>query len=370
MSTSSAARWQSSAARLLASAAVAALVGLLCAPASNHRALAQSAATPAPAAKETCVTCHVGIGNSYSHAPMRHAMEQPGQNPVLDTHPNLTVQLGKYSYSIQTRDGKSTYSVTDGADTLTLPIRWIFGIHTQTWVLEKDGHLYESFVSYFPRDNGLDITPGDTRLKPTNLTEAMGRRIPTWETLQCFNCHASGAVSGVQLTLDTLRPGLDCERCHIGANQHMTDAEHDNYSTLPRSLKKMTSEDVSNFCGQCHRTWDTVMRNHWKGPAFVRFQPYRLESSKCFIGNDPRISCLACHNPHEQLKHDAAFYDSKCLACHAQAKTVASTQYKACPVAKANCTSCHMPKVELPGGHAPFTDHWIRISHPGDPYPG
>jgi hypothetical protein len=29
-----------------------------------------------------------------------------------------------------------------------------------------------------------------------------------------------------------------------------------------------------------------------------------------------------------------------------------------------------MPKVELPGGHAPFTDHMIRITHPGDPYPG
>jgi len=372
VSTSSAARWRSNPSRLLASAAVAALAGFLCAPPSGRPALAQSApAPPTGTSKTTCATCHLGVATSYSHAPMRHAMEPTGANPLLDTHPSLTTQIGHYSYSVQTKDGKSTYSVTDGSDSMTLPIRWIFGIHSQTWVLEKDGHLYESFVSYFPRDNGLGITPGDTKLTPTNLTEAMGRKISTWETLQCFTCHASGAVSGVKLTLDTLRPGLDCERCHVGSEQHMADAQHDNFSTLPKSLKKMTSEDVSNFCGQCHRTWDTVMRNHWKGPAFVRFQPYRLESAKCFIGTDPRISCLACHNPHQQLKHDTAFYDSKCLACHGQAKPSATaTMYKACPVAKANCTSCHMPKVELPGGHAPFTDHLIRITHPGDAYPG
>jgi formate-dependent nitrite reductase cytochrome c552 subunit len=31
--------------------------------------------------------------------------------------------------------------------------------------------------------------------------------------------------------------------------------------------------------------------------------------------------------------------------------------------------SCHMPKINLPGGHAKFTDHEIRIVRPGDPYP-
>jgi formate-dependent nitrite reductase cytochrome c552 subunit len=42
---------------------------------------------------------------------------------------------------------------------------------------------------------------------------------------------------------------------------------------------------------------------------------------------------------------------------------------KACPIAKANCVSCHMPKVELPNGLITFTDHQIRVVRPGDPYP-
>ena len=368
MSASCASTWQGSRGRLIGSAALAALLWVACAFLTLDPVKAQSA-KPAAAAP-TCATCHVGITTSYAHAPMRHALESPGADPVLDTHPSLTVQQAGYTYTVQTKDGHSTYSVTDGKDTLTVPIRWMFGQHSQTWVLEKDGNLYEGLVSYFPRDNGLASTPGDGKIVPTNLTEAMGRRLTIWEVVQCFSCHASGATSGVKLTLDKTRPGLECERCHVGSELHLTDAAAGNFATLPKPLKKMSAQDSANFCGQCHRTWDTVMRNNWKGPVDVRFQPYRLENSRCFIGNDSRISCLACHDPHQPVNHDDTFYDSKCLACHAAAAVaVATVPTKTCPVAKAKCASCHMPKVELPGGHALFTDHQIRIVHPGDPYP-
>jgi hypothetical protein len=28
-----------------------------------------------------------------------------------------------------------------------------------------------------------------------------------------------------------------------------------------------------------------------------------------------------------------------------------------------------MPKIDLPGAHGKFTDHWIRIVKPGEPTP-
>ncbi len=307
--------------RRLASTRLLALICMLGLLSTGAFAAAQpptSAAAPV-----TCATCHVGVATHYATAPMRHAMEPQGANPVLTSHPNLTAKIGNYSYSVQTKDGQSAYTVSDSADTMTLPIRWIFGQQSQTWVLEKNGLLYESLVSYFPRDNALATTPGDQRVTPTNLTEAMGRELSVWESRSCFNCHATGVVP----------------------------SEND-------------------FCGQCHRTWDTVVRNHSRGPAFVRFQPYRLGNSKCFIGNDKRISCLACHDPHQPVNHDQTYYDSKCLACHTAAKTTAAPAVaKVCPVSKNNCTTCHMPKIELPGGHAQFTDHQIRIARAGDPYP-
>jgi hypothetical protein len=94
------------------------------------------------------------------------------------------------------------------------------------------------------------------------------------------------------------------------------------------------------------------------GTANVRFQPYRLANSKCYDADDKRISCLACHDPHREVDHVAADYDSKCQACHGGGKPEA----KACKVATNNCVACHMIKIELPGGHHKFTDHDIRIA--------
>jgi hypothetical protein len=101
----------------------------------------------------------------------------------------------------------------------------------------------------------------------------------------------------------------------------------------------------------------------------VRFQPYRLANSHCFDGADPRISCVACHDPHQKVSHDPAYYDQKCLACHSATALLAPPHAKVCSVAKSNCSSCHMPRVPFPGGHFIFTDHDIRIVKAGEPYP-
>jgi hypothetical protein len=96
----------------------------------------------------------------------------------------------------------------------------------------------------------------------------------------------------------------------------------------------------------------------------VRFQPYRLTNSKCFDTSDARLACAACHDPHGPLETNLAHYDSRCAACHSTAG-----HRKTCRVAKAGCVTCHMPKIELPGAHARFTDHQIRIARAGEPYP-
>lgn len=69
---------------------------------------------------------------------------------------------------------------------------------------------------------------------------------------------------------------------------------------------------------------------------------------------------------------DAAAYDSKCLACHVPQQSAKRSQDRrgpACPVSQQSCVTCHMPQVELPGGHARFFDHYIRVVRPGEPYP-
>src|SRR5690606_11455270 len=108
-----------------------------------------------------------------------------------------------------------------------------------------------------------------------------------------------------------------------------------------------------------------------KGVDNVRFQPFRLVNSKCYDPEDARIRCAACHDPHEDPRRDVRFYDDKCLACHTQgsAAVAAVAKAPACPVGKEDCSSCHMPKIEVPGSHFSFSDHSIRIVRPGDAYP-
>jgi hypothetical protein len=172
-----------------------------------------------------------------------------------------------------------------------------------------------------------------------------------------------------------MEPGVTCEHCHSGSSGHLLDALQGVFDSTPGNLKKLSSEEISSFCGQCHRSWETVIRNGIRGVLNVRFQPYRLENSKCFDGNDPRISCTACHDPHQSLVREDTKYDSKCLACHATPVAGSSVpqpvKAKSCPVASTGCTGCHMPKVKMntPAGLITFTDHDIRLGKPGDLYP-
>lgn len=296
-------------------------------------------------------------------------MQLPGDNPTLEKHPKLTFRRGIYSYTVVTRDGSTTYTVSDGSQSITIPVLWSMGAEAQTWVLEHGGQMYESLVSYYPTIQALDVTVGDDRIHPASLEEAIGRPLDHQGVTTCFSCHATDAVSGDRLNLKTLQPGVGCGHCHTGAMEHNAAMLAGAGGIIPPDLSKLSSEDISDFCGRCHRTFETVARAGWRGASNVRFQPYRLALSQCFDGNDPRISCIACHDPHVSVVRNSRYYDDKCLACHSARMAMLPPHAKVCPIAKSNCASCHMPKVPFPGGHFIFTDHDIRVVKPGAPYP-
>jgi hypothetical protein len=322
-----------------------------------------------PSGKATCATCHREEARLQPKTPMGIGIQLPADQVAPKEHARLTFESNGYKYVIERKDGLSTYTVSDGANSLSLPIRYAFGVSAQTFVFEYGGHFYESLVSYYPTAGGLAITMGSERLRPHSLVEAMGRQTSNEEIVSCFGCHSSGGVSQGKLTLESMKPGLDCEHCHAGANAHLEAMSQGKAAAAPTKLGDLSAEDMSKFCGACHRTWDAVVRMRVWGELNVRFQPYRLANSKCFLGNDRRISCTACHNPHTNLVTDDASYDHNCLACHAKSSPAGAAPQKSCPVSDSKCVTCHMPKVELPGSHSIFTDHQIRIVHAGDRYP-
>jgi hypothetical protein len=248
-------------------------------------------------------------------------------------------------------------------------IRWAMGASFakgQTYILEKDGQLYQSRVSYYSQLNGLDFTLGSQGATFTDLLDAGGHRLSRAEELLCFGCHATNATQGRQLTLEALSAGVQCERCHGPAAEHLAGmTKGGSKPAVMKDLSKLSAEQFSDFCGQCHRTWEDVAAVGRFDITDVRFQPYRLTGSQCYDADDRRISCVACHDPHREVDSNPGDYDSKCKACHGSGKVGA----KPCKVARVRCTTCHMPKVDLPGAHHQFTDHRIRIVKANEPFP-
>lgn len=323
-----------------------------------------------------CIGCHAPKA-AYVNTPMAQALEVAPDCRVFSERERLSFRNGSYTFEIS-RQGKAiVYSVGNGTSTITEPILYCFGQgHVgQTYVFRHNGVFYETRVSYYEKIRQLDFTIGHRQSVPTSVEDALGRAIGSDEQLQCFGCHTTGAVSGRTLSTERLTPGIGCEACHGPGEKHVVAMKEKKTGNLhifdPANLGAF--ELSQSFCGTCHTSFEQAMLMPGQsGINNIRFQPYRIFNSRGHNTNDRRIGCLACHDPHQKLSKEVAYYDQKCLACHLSKAKGAQTVGRnaaACPVSTNKCVSCHMPKVELPGMHASFTDHWIRIARPNEPTP-
>jgi hypothetical protein len=325
---------------------------------------------------KACVDCHPKESVQLN-TPMAHALEVAPDCKIVSARGKLSFKNGPYTYELARQASSVVYTVSDGTNRITTPILYCFGEgHVgQTYLFRYNNLLYETRVSFFQKLRGLGFTIGHSPSVPTTLESALGRAIGGDEPRQCFGCHTTGTVQGLELKLDQLRPGIQCEACHGPGEKHLV-AMKDKKFDEPQIFNPggLGAHELSqSFCGTCHTSFEQTML--MPGQSFInniRFQPYRMFNSRGHNTNDPRVGCLACHNPHEKLQKDTAYYDSKCLACHLTKPGETKTERRsaaACPVSTKKCATCHMPKVELQGMHADFTDHWIRIAKPGEPAP-
>ncbi len=301
----------------------------------------------------SCEQCHTKEAGSFAKTPMAHALRK-----ASGEIPETSFKDGPFTIAIRKESGQNFYSATDGQRRIEAPLLWEFGDGQmgRTYLYRAGGDYYESTVSWYTAIRGLDLTPGHRDRPRRNVDEAAGRKVDPVELRRCFGCHAAGR--------EDPQPGVQCVHCHAGASEHESALLGGKTPAAMAKLGRSSSEEISQLCGKCHRTWEEIAANGPHSEPNVRFQPYRLAESKCYDAVDRRIACTACHDPHGETRHDAAFYDSKCRACHNQSAGGART----CPAAKANCVSCHMPKVEIPGLHHQFIDHKIRIARAGEPY--
>jgi hypothetical protein len=361
-----------------------------------------------------CAKCHTQIASTQAMTPMAQAAAPAANSEILKSHSDLTEQRAEYHYDLSTTQHAVNFSVSDGAQSLSAPIAWAFGLghKGQTYIYERDGGFYESHLSFYKSLQALDLTTGHDAADPDDLKSAMGRWLDADEARRCFGCHTTASNVGGHFDASHLTPGVQCESCHGPGANHVAAMKAGKIEAGRAAIfnpKKLDAVASVDFCGACHRTWTDVVLGEQKLRSVmnVRFQPYRLEDSKCWRNSqgDPRLACVACHNPHEQLNQQASSYDAKCLTCHSsaahstntlepasvgarlqpallslQTKTPRGTSESAadstarpvakiCPQAKSNCITCHMPQVEVPSVHATFFDHRIRVVRPNAPYP-
>jgi hypothetical protein len=324
-----------------------------------------------------CAKCHEKQATTYIATPMAQASAPATYSQILQAEDPFVAERPPYRYELSRTTGAVNYTVTDGPHSLSTAVFWAFGLGRkgQTYVYQRNAAFFESRLSFYHALQGLDLTTGHNAATPDDLEPALGRRMDADETRRCFACHTTASTTSNRFDLTHLTPGITCEACHGPGARH-ADAMHSGKIAEgrrailnPSHLNPVASVD---FCGACHRTWADVLQAGFTGVINARFQPYRLENSRCWRKGDARLTCTACHNPHEQLALDPTQYDEKCLSCHVvgtNAKPTREHPGAACPVGTNNCVTCHMPQIDLPTMHAPFTDHRIRIVKPSAPYP-
>jgi hypothetical protein len=331
---------------------------------------------------QACAGCHATIYNSQIKTSMALTANRAPSSTVISSHPDLKFSTGPFRYSIRSNSSGVLYQMDAPNKKLQALLAWAFGTgrvgQSYLFTRQNNGGFREARVTYFSTLQNLDFTPARGFTSVRSPEEAMYREVPPSEVKLCFGCHTTAAFTSERLDQENLFLGVTCEACHGPGAEHVTTMQSFAFSGTsfsgPTKIFNPTSlgpQDAVDFCGACHATtWDVIL-SRTKGVSNTRSAPYRLQQSKCWGKGDARLLCWSCHDPHQQVRSEPESYDQVCLNCHASAtpaQSAAAASHPACPVATSKCVSCHMPKVYVPEMHFKFTDHRIRITHPGEDY--
>ena len=311
-------------------------------------ATGEQTAIPGP---EACASCHPAETKLHERSRMARAMMPALQSAFAQNLPDRRLGESGDGYSFLYRRTLSGIEVTAqrGTDTATGLIEWVLGAGAQgqTPLVQTSGGVAEARVSYFPQNRQYGITIGQNAGASPNALAALGLKQSNRELQACLGCHSSAITRDLQPVI----PGVQCQRCHLGVEQHLRDTTHH-----PLNPGKLSASDQVRFCGNCHRfqapQTDAPIED-------VRFQPLRLMKSRCFLKSG-RLACTTCHPAHQDaVRNKPAFYNEKCLGCHNSPAAHADARQTG------DCIGCHMPYVQIHPALR-FTDHYIRVVKAGD----
>lgn len=320
-----------------------------------------------------CIGCHGAIVERQQASAHANTVRRLGVNGASVRNVNGKVvrdPLTAATYQIErTSNGHDRLVLRAGELEAAASLEWEFGSgrHAHGYLARvEDGSMVDIRLNWYRSIGDWDFTSGQDKPTRSLLEQPLGRPLPKSEINRCFSCHSTElrAVKGVQsgaghgdldIRLDRSVVGVRCESCHGPRKPHVDAVKR---GIAPAASKPMTAAEINQLCGQCHSR-SNIDPQH---DVLARFQPWGLERSKCFTQSAGRLSCVTCHDPHEDAKTDPIYYNGRCLSCHSPSavkQRAASVTCRARQVDK--CISCHMPTDDKGMSHTVFTDHRIRV---------
>ncbi len=221
--------------------------------------------------------------------------------------------------------------------------------------LERAPLVETRYLHYAPEDR-LELSPGFPTEKPATYETALGRVLAPGFEKKCLSCHGEPRSIGTHQD-----PSVTCESCHGPGQAHLVALGRKTSDKGILNPRKLPVAEQMQRCSQCHAGFSLV-QDPLPDDLLISDQVTALSNSECWRQSGGQITCVNCHNPHQDAPRAVleAHSEKTCLGCHSEA---VKQHAGLCPVNRTSgCVACHMPDVR---DRPPFViaDHWIRV-HP------
>jgi hypothetical protein len=323
------------------------------------------------AGSDACAGCHKNIHANYEHTEHAHTSWPVKDFPADIRKPSDTFYFSENNKVIIEKRDSGIFQVAYEGDVATIAKRFDIGFGSgekaYTFGYWEGKNLNELPLSYFTTIHQWANSPGFPQRK-AYFERPIIRR--------CFECHSSFVAPDLKQTesfsnvrkLDpaTVIYGIDCERCHGPAAEHVSFHQQNpsvKESHNMVSWKTLSREQRLDACGVCHsgndlttqfttfafKPGDTLSNFYYPefGPPAANpdvhgKQVQLLSASQCFI-KSKALECSSCHNSHDGKEKNMTVYAQQCINCHQNAKHPAALTASLGNAITDKCIDCHMP---------------------------
>ncbi|HYF32946.1 MAG TPA: multiheme c-type cytochrome [Chitinophagaceae bacterium] len=327
---------------------------------------------PGFAGSSQCRQCHQAVYDAYLASAHFNTTQPASRENIKGSFANGSnrFRYNDSTYVLMQERDSGLYQVAYVNDRETAAHRFdiLFGTkHAQTFLYWQGNRTYELPVSYYMGVQSWGTSPGFSHTN-INFKRFIGAN--------CFECHSTyiarelkASTAGIEEDLhkNTLVYGIDCERCHGPALNHVNFHTSNPQSKQAKHIVRistLTRQQKLDVCAVCHsgnnkmqekstfrfRPGDTLAHYFTIWPTGdtstsfdVHGNQYQLLSqSACFIKTNS-LDCSTCHNPHTDAGNNLKMYSTICANCHTSVAHSFAADAVAEQQLKNNCIDCHMP---------------------------